>query len=383
MTNIPQKKSASKSLLGIYTNTASPCVSENDYIYRKYHLQSVARNLLPNQRVSACLRVVAPHKNDVTIHYDKQRQRAHYRNLMRCESVWHCPICASAITERRKLELTSATTHQGYNKIMLTFTLSHKRGDVLQATLDTLQSAYRRFHAGKAYQTMKRDYGIVGAVRALECTHGVNGWHPHIHQLLFLSPDADIDELTDRAKKRWLDCVRKVGGTGSYRRALDVQTADRYISEYIAKWGHNPRDATWVLEDEIAKQPVKKSRKGGYTPFELLAVAGGKDSKAYSQTRAGKLFVEYALTMKGTRQLVWSRGLKDLLGIEEVSDHDVIDGESAELPLLATLSLWDWARVLHYKQRAQLIKIAHEGDRHKVYLFLHELKLRYERENGT
>ena len=31
----------------------------------------------------------------------------------------------------------------------------------------------------------------------------------------------------------------------------------------------------------------------------------------------GKLFQEFAIAMKGSRQLVWSRGLKDLLGIKE------------------------------------------------------------------
>jgi len=33
-----------------------------------------------------------------------------------------------------------------------------------------------------------------------------------------------------------------------------------------------------------------------------------------------KLFQEFAISFKGARQLVWSRGLKAFLGIEEKSD---------------------------------------------------------------
>ena len=38
-------------------------------------------------------------------------------------------------------------------------------------------------------------------------------------------------------------------------------------------------------------------------------------------------FCQYAKTFKGRRQLVWSRGLKDLAGIEERSDERLAEDE--------------------------------------------------------
>lgn len=40
---------------------------------------------------------------------------------------------------------------------------------------------------------------------------------------------------------------------------------------------------------------------------------------------ASKLFQEYAEATHGQRQLVWSRGLKDLFNIEQVDDSDCPD----------------------------------------------------------
>ncbi|MFY0026513.1 rolling circle replication protein, Rep63 protein, partial [Acinetobacter baumannii] len=75
-----------------------------------------------------------------------------------------------------------------------------------------------------------------------------------------------------------------------------------YADQYVSKWG---------IESELTKGHVKKGRNGGFTPFDLLQLS--MYSETVFEKYCGKLFQEFAIAMKGARQLVWSRGLKALL----------------------------------------------------------------------
>jgi hypothetical protein len=78
---------------------------------------------------------------------------------------------------------------------MLTQTIPHARRDVLETLLTAFTEALRKFKQWRAYAWAVRAYGIVGSIRALEVTHGGNGWHPHAHMVLFLDPCAGVDFL--------------------------------------------------------------------------------------------------------------------------------------------------------------------------------------------
>ncbi|MBU0375503.1 rolling circle replication protein, Rep63 protein, partial [Acinetobacter baumannii] len=60
-----------------------------------------------------------------------------------------------------------------------------------------------------------------------------------------------------------------------------------------------------------------------YTPFDLLQLSTS-DEIVHGRS-SGKLFQEFALAMKGARQLVWARGLKALLEIEDKSDEELAE----------------------------------------------------------
>ena len=89
------------------------------------------------------------------------------------------------------------------------------------------------------------------------------------------------------------------------KHGLDLRNG-YYAEQYVSKWG---------IEDEITKGHTKKGREGGYTPFDLLQLSI-ENQEIYGKLPS-KLFQEFAIAMKGARQLVWSRGLKKLLDIEE------------------------------------------------------------------
>ncbi|MBV6575113.1 rolling circle replication protein, Rep63 protein, partial [Acinetobacter baumannii] len=50
----------------------------------------------------------------------------------------------------------------------------------------------------------------------------------------------------------------------------------------------------------------------------------------------GKLFQEFDIAMKGSRQLVWSRGLKALLDLDEKTDEELAEETEKDAITLRT-----------------------------------------------
>lgn len=344
----------------------------DDAILRRFYLQSLARDLLPGERVTKCLRQIVPGQQSVEVVADLDKNTAHYRNLLTCGRLWFCPVCASKITERRAGELLQAVTkwtgEAGF-VALLTFTLRHNAGDELLTVLDALRSAHRRFKVGKSFKLFRDRFAWMGSITALEVTHGEHGWHPHLHELVFFGPLAAERwrAFPDVATSRWLRALAAEGRDATWAHGLDVRDAETDVYDYVAKFGHLPRDSRWTLERELAKAPAKQGRDDGRTPFALLDAFGSGDQDA------GLLFQEYARVFKGRRQLVWSRGLRALLDLDsEASDEALAADLPDPLVVLAALSRSEWRSVLALPRdvRGELLVVARRGDAAAVAAFL-------------
>ena len=70
----------------------------------------------------------------------------------------------------------------------------------------------------------------------------------------------------------------------------------------------------------MTKGHVKSGRNGNATAWDLLKMSmleGGEQS--------GKLFQEFAICFKGSRQLDWSRGLKAMFSIDNKTDEELAE----------------------------------------------------------
>lgn len=333
---------------------------------RIYFLQSAARDLLRSERVSFCTRLILPHEHSVNVMKHAETSSVHYRNLAVCASVWHCPLCSGRISEHRREELTRAFKASGYNVALLTYTLHHRKTTKLKTVLGMVQDAYRRTKSGRAYQAAKKELGIVGSIKALEVTYGRHGWHPHIHELLVLdaTEQADIDKIDATLRTLWLDRVKKIGGYAHQIHGFKVSDHQHAIKEYVAKYGKLPARLTddegeqnWSLEHELTKGLSKRSRddENGFTPFQLLEAYAIHDDE-----EAKRLFQEYAFEFKGRLQLQWSRGLKDLLNVEEISDEMAAEKHQhdEQYELLAEIDLLTWRKILSERKRAYILNLA-------------------------
>ena len=213
---------------------------------------------------------------------------------------------------------------------LLTLTVRHALGDDLREVRRVLTSAWRRMFQGEPGRRLRAALGIAHHVRALEVTHGPNGWHPHLHALIFhrAAPRWDALELV---RERWRKIVGRMrpAATPSHERGADLRASHR--SDYIAKLGL-----------EVGSIATKAARsKGGRTPWEIAAnaAAGDVDERA--------LWVTYTESMHGARQLTWSKGARKALGLPE-DDED--EEHAAEPPAMLVVNVpgevWDhWSKV--------------------------------------
>jgi hypothetical protein len=327
-------------------------------------LQSGARDLLPNERVAVCLRHLIPGVPGVSVLCSPRQKAAHYDGLQVCGSVWFCPVCGAKISERRRVELSQGIASWGGQMVMATFTLQHMAADALVPLLDGLQEAMRKMRSGRRWMAFQEQHGVAGTVRALENTHGESGFHPHQHVLFFVAPGVDVDVFSNQLRERWLASVAKVGRYASPRWGLHVTAASADIAAYVAKWGKEPK---WTSAHELAKAGSKRGRGDSRTMLDLL--------EAYvvlGDAEAGRRWREYAEAFKGRKQLVYSNGLRALLGLiaEEKTDEEVAAEVVEDAVVLAVLDLAAWRVVLGNDARAELLTVASSGDRALVRSFL-------------
>lgn len=335
----------------------------------RYRLQRRAQGLLQGERVAKCHRAI---NGEIIRIRSAPDGAAHYAGLITCGSVWHCPVCAAKITESRRQELQSAMAEwigRGGEVYLMTITFRHHAGMQLEDSMKDLSSALSKLKATRAYKAILERAGAIGNVRALEVTHGEdNGWHPHVHELIFAQPGA-LDVL-EEIRAEWAKVHKKIFDTTITEAGFDVQNGD-YAAEYVAKFGHEPARHTWGASHELTKGHTKQGRRlSGRTPFTLLDLFDQGDR------RAGVLFQEFGAAFKGRRQLFWSRGLRDELKVgAELTDEELAAKEEREEHVtVAVLSLEDWAAILRHNARAQVLWVAEMAGLDGVNDFVDKLR---------
>ncbi len=325
---------------GLSVRDAAECRLE------RFALQSVVRELLPNSRTAKCLRWRQKDKT-VQVWKSKQYQRAHYKGLQTCSSVWTCPVCAAKISERRRVELeTLISSHEktGGVVLLVTRTFPHQQADILVDLLDQLAKADASYKAHRDYKTFAKSFGLVGSVRAVEVTYGVNGWHPHVHELLFLSVPVSLEDLEEDLFRIWQAAAVRAGFPSPSRaHGLQLQDGSK-AAKYASKWG---------LESELTQWHRKRGKVDSQTPFDLLRrVFESQDKKASA------LFREYSESFHGRHQLQFSRGLKKLYSVAEISDDELTNKQDDEAVLLGSFTPQQWRLVCQTGQRGSLLEVA-------------------------
>jgi|GEM_PF-1508066 len=282
-------------------------------------------------------------------------RRAAFSGVLHCGLLWGCPVCAQKLVAHRANDLQKGIETWGGDRMaMLTVTIRHGRSDELADTR-RVSAAWQRTISGKAWQEFKSKLGIAGYVRALEVTHGANGWHPHLHILLFFEKalsDAQLQAANNWFSERWQRNVERCLG------ADFVPSDERGVSlircsegQYIAK-----------MNLELVSHQTKKGRYGSRSHWQIAADLAAKGSPSDAI-----LWRDLQANLFRKRCLTWSRGLRAKLGLgAEETDAEVLATEDLEDHIVEIQGvIWDSiARVNGVL--AELLEAAESGKREAV-----------------
>lgn len=317
-----------------------------------------------------------------TVGIRSDKGKAHFESVETCSSVWACPACSAVIRGRRAREIqTAVEAHQKEQKTLLfvTLTLPHRKADTLDATLDALLSGWRELTSQTAYKKQepgKRSpagirgrYGVTGVIRTTEVTYSpANGWHPHLHLLFFLDREemnrSEVRAFGDELHSLWAKIIeRRLGRKPTRTRGIDVQKVDAkgaVLARYLSKvQDGEEKTGAWTVSAEMTRADIKKAKKGGLTPFQLL------DDDVCSHTglsrkRRRELWLEFYHSTHGRRCLSWSKGLKARFGIDEVEDAEVMNAEVKEAPMRYVALASDYRKLSPLDKAAAIQFGAHE-----------------------
>jgi hypothetical protein len=316
----------------------------------------VLRKISTLPRIKKCRHL--PSGEGVTV--ARRGDRAHYSGLQTCGSVWACPVCSAKIQAERGEELLHAVENahaRGLKIALLTLTMRHRAHHRLTDLWDALSPAWQAaLTTDRAVRRARTTVGLVGWVRRVEATYGQNGWHLHVHALLFYEDGSNLGDLREAIWAGWLRRLTDRGFDAVEERGislfeLDLAGAHEEIGSYLNKatyYGRTSKSAAHELGGQIGK----RGRRGNRAPFDVLA-----DVIADGLAEDAGIWAEWERTSRGRRALTWSQGLRDaLLTDAERSDEEIAaetDGDQVDVVFLERAA---WTEIVDRQLEVSLLE---------------------------
>ncbi len=302
----------------------------------RYRLRDAAQKLTASKGVAKCGRALC--WNDagasVTLRVCRETGRSYFQGLQRCSSPWECAVCAPRIMSGRAAELVNLNRKHGENggaAYLATLTLPHDEGDALRPMRKHVAGSWQRCISGAPWRRWQSALGVLGLVRAMEVTHGPNGWHCHLHVAIYTRVELTAGQLAEFQAwlyARWCRYIVRPTKEGKVFRAPSLEHGVRveplHAAEYLSKMGL-----------EVSGHWTKEGREGHRTPLQILRdVLLTSDELA--RRRDVALWREWGRGMRGARQLTYSRGLAKLAkhyALELAADDAALEDTQTELEL--------------------------------------------------
>ena len=343
----------------------------------------------------------------VDFYRNESRTNATMRGLQRCGNLHACPICAAKVGELRRKQLSAGmerhisngqTAEQKKKQLpgsnsayLITQTFSHDRcnhgeGEKCDNCLDVLHERFSKarakFQNSREWKRFREQQNVIGCVNSFEHTVSIeNGWHPHVHMLVFCNAKAfdegaaaENGDLTSPAIEKlnalWCKCLLdcKLGDKSKLndmkKHAFNVRGGEK-AAQYIAKYGH---DEKWGASREMTQSHSKVGSAGTrdghmhFTPFQLLIWADAGDAWAVHRFR------DYAKAIEGKRALTWTPsttkdgvkipGLKEALDVQDVDEEQWAknDENQPEQVYVGYLVAEQYAAIMKRKQLPEFLQ---------------------------
>jgi hypothetical protein len=282
----------------------------------------------------------------VKLNRNPLKSRANLTNLQTCLCIWACPICAPRRALEKAKEIREALLFAEYSEllpVMVTLTARHNAGMRLADFKTDFKAAWAFYSNHRQWKNAKTAFGFKHKIVNREITHGVNGWHYHMHLLLFVDKAAlakldDTKAMQDALAEHWMHCLAKVGLDALEKRAL-VLSADKNIGEfYLTKLGGSQN----VQQGDLAFELTGAGKKDSRTVWDILRHA------YYGDEVSAHLYTEYVQAMTGDNWITWSKGLHDLVNdfMDENPCSDEPQGEAMANWLNISKYWWELVKIV-------------------------------------
>jgi hypothetical protein len=304
-----------------------------------------------------------------------------FSGLVTCGSVWVCPVCSSKVAARRAIEVGAVcveAVRQGYAVGFLTKTLRHHEGQSLKLLWDSVSVCWKAVTQSWSWRESKRECGVIGYTRAGEVTVGGNGWHPHLHVLIFYAADArpeDVAAMVEAIDGTWARSAVRAGlaeplAVGQDFRVIGAGDIAR-VAEYVSKVHKDGDEDVSKLGLELTWSASKKARTQYGTRSMWDVLEGALERGEVDDVKRWR---EFEKVSKGRRQLTWSNGLREMFALpEEVSDEEVAAEElGCEDDTVLYITARGWDQLVKHQQNLipEILDVVERGGFSALATFL-------------
>lgn len=326
--------------LGNDANISAACKNR----VRKYRALGYARHLLIKynvrnrngtnpHRTRFCHAVKARNEKHITLKLNTNdiNSDAAIGGVQTCGSIWSCPVCASRKAVEKGRFVQNAIAWAGDNgliPVMVSLTARHHARMPLKAFKTAFKAAWGDFTNRRSWKAFKRNFGAVHWVANREVTHGENGWHYHMHWLVFVDKRVLAvttgEALQQKLTPDWLHCLERQGMDGLPEFALRVSAHGNVGEKYLIKIGLTVESKDDDLHYELTGGMNKK---GSRTVWDILRHA------YYGDGNSERLYIEYVEAMQGDNFITTSHGLTECV-------ENWLDEQAEPEPEAPTLHAW-------------------------------------------
>lgn len=333
--------------LDTYANNSSPGAPKpgTDQREHRYARRAVLHVMSSLPRCRRCGRVAVVKDSGPTLRY--RDGVAGWAGLATCGSVWVCPVCNAKIMGRRALEWGSmiAAWQAEENSVgFMTFTMRHTRTDRLSESWDAVAGAWSKVTSGKGWLLDKSAHAVRHVLRVVEVTYGPNGWHVHLHVLVFVEGRpglAGLVRLHGSMFGRWRSALKRSGFRAPTMAGQDVREAGtEWVADYLAK----TTDRARAVGRELAWSQGKTARSvfGTRTPWTFLDGIAAGDADELDRWHA------WEKGSAGRRQVTYTKGMRDYfrLSTEQTDEQIAAEQMGTAEDDVVTITAAGWLRLL-------------------------------------
>jgi len=239
----------------------------------RYKLRASLRQVTSLKRLHSC---GLPLGGDMIVR--RKNGVSHYAGMSTCGSGWICPICSAKIRYHRANEASKAVVSaldQGMSALFVTRTIPHSAEDRLGITLNLLAEGRRYVANQTLVKGARMTAGYIGGIASKEITYGVNGWHPHTHDIEYFERElalADFAALSSMYYDYLSRFYNRNGFEGLTRQSgvrIDpVELNGIALARYVAKLQEGTTIRLHTAQ-ELTRSDLKRGRAGSLMPFDL------------------------------------------------------------------------------------------------------------------